>query len=83
MTYVQQIASSCVPLTIWWSRTDEVIRHSQLQSGLLVRDIRSTPTHSPLRVVTGAWRHTHPLRYDRKLPEMLAGLGLAGEPTLS
>jgi dipeptidyl aminopeptidase/acylaminoacyl peptidase len=82
LTYAHRIATSGVPLTIWWSSTDEIIRHSQLQSGLLVRDIRSTHAHSPLRVVTGAWRHTHPLRYDRKLPEMLAGLGLTAEPTL-
>jgi pimeloyl-ACP methyl ester carboxylesterase len=75
ITYTQQIADSNVRLALWWSRTDKVIRHSQLQSGLLADEVRSDG--GTLREVVGEWRHTHPLRYDRGLPEMLAEIGIS------
>lgn len=75
-TYVRTIATSQVPLQIWWSRNDRIIVHSNLHSGLLVKDIRKLSPEAPLLVRTGTWRHTHPLRWDRQLPTMLAGLGL-------
>jgi pimeloyl-ACP methyl ester carboxylesterase len=75
MTYSEQIADSKVPLALWWSRTDEVIRHSELQSGLLAAQIRRDG--GTLQEVVGAWRHTHPLRYDRELPAMLAEIGIS------
>jgi pimeloyl-ACP methyl ester carboxylesterase len=75
ITYSNQIAESKVPLALWWSRTDEVIRHSELQSGLLAARIRRDG--GTLQEVVGAWRHTHPLRYDRELPAMLAEIGIS------
>ena len=75
ITYTQQIADSKVPLALWWSRTDEVIRHSERQSGLLATRIRREG--GELEEVVGTWRHTHPLRYDRKLPAMLAEIGIS------
>jgi poly(3-hydroxybutyrate) depolymerase len=76
LTHVAQIAASGVPLQIWWSRTDRVIRQSRLQSGRLVAELRRLHPRARLTVVSGSWRHTHVLRYDRELPQMLAGLGL-------
>jgi dipeptidyl aminopeptidase/acylaminoacyl peptidase len=76
LTYARQIAASGVPLQIWWSRTDRVIRQSRLQSGRLVADLRRLHPRARLTVINGRWRHTHPLRYDRELPQMLARLGL-------
>lgn len=75
-TYVKAIAGSGVPLQVWWSRSDKIIVHSPLHSGLLIRRIRELNPEAPLDVHTGTWRHTHPLRWDRQLPTMLAGLGL-------
>src|SRR3954471_42381 len=75
ITYSEQIAESKVPLALWWSRTDEVIRHSDRQSGLLADEVRDDG--GPLQEVVGAWRHTHPLRYDRELPAMLAEIGIS------
>jgi pimeloyl-ACP methyl ester carboxylesterase len=77
ITYAAQIADSGVPLQIWWSRADRVIRQSRLQSGRLVAELRALHPRARLTVVSGRWRHTHVLRYDRDLPRMLAGLGLA------
>lgn len=76
LTLVRTIARCNVPLQIWWSRTDQIIKHSKLHSGLLITRIRELNPHAPLVVHTGTWRHTHPLRWDRRLPTMLAGLGL-------
>jgi dipeptidyl aminopeptidase/acylaminoacyl peptidase len=76
LSYTTQIAESGVRLELWWSTEDKVILDSRLQSGLLADRIREVPEHAPLHEVVGTWRHTHPLRYDRELPEMLADVGL-------
>jgi len=76
ITYAADIASSGVPLQIWWTRTDRIVVHSQLQSGLLVTRIRKLNPDAPLTQVVGNWNHTEALRADRSLPAMLVGLGL-------
>lgn len=76
LTEVRTIATCGVELQIWWSRKDQIIRHSNLHSGLLIHRIRQLNPHAPLTVRTGTWRHTYPLRWDRELPTMLAGLHL-------
>ena len=76
ITYAAAIASSGVPLQIWWTRTDRIVVHSQLQSGLLVKRIRALDPGAPLTEVVGNWNHTEALRADRSLPAMLVGLGL-------
>lgn len=76
LTYARAIADSDVPLQIWWSHADKVIVHPELHSGKLAKLIRQINPGAPLTVHTGAWVHTHVLRYDRQLPEMLVGLGL-------
>ncbi len=78
ITYAAAIAASGVPLQIWWTRTDQIVVHSELQSGLLVQRLRQLGTAAGLHVVVGDWRHTAVLRADRSLPAMLAGLGLLG-----
>jgi poly(3-hydroxybutyrate) depolymerase len=76
LTYARAIASSGVPLQIWWTRADRVVVQSRLQSGLLVKRIRKLNPHAPLTEVVGAWRHTAVMRADSALPTMLAGLEL-------
>lgn len=76
LTYARAIATSGVRLQIWWSHADKVIVHPELHSGKLAKLIRQINPNAPDTVHTGSWVHTHVLRYDRKLPEMLAGLGL-------
>jgi dipeptidyl aminopeptidase/acylaminoacyl peptidase len=76
ITYAAAIAASGVPLQIWWTRTDRIVVHSELQSGRLVTRLRHLDPRAPLRVVVGDWRHTAVMRAERSLPAMLAGLGL-------
>jgi pimeloyl-ACP methyl ester carboxylesterase len=75
-TYARAIATAGVRLQIWWSHADKIIVHPELHSGKLAKLIRQINPNAPLTVHTGSWVHTHVLRYDRQLPEMLAGLGL-------
>ena len=73
---VRALAFSGVPLELWWTRTDRIVTHSALQSGLLVQRIRQLNPSAPLTVTVGTWRHTAVMRAGSRLPEMLAGLGL-------
>jgi len=79
LTYARAIASSGVPLQIWWTRTDRVVVQSALQSGLLVQRIRELNPAATLTEVVGSWRHTAVMRAGLSLPAMLAGLGLLAE----
>ncbi len=79
LTYARAIASSGVPLQIWWTRTDRVVVQSALQSGLLIQRIRELNPAAPLTEVVGSWRHTAVMRAGLSLPAMLAGLGLLAE----
>jgi poly(3-hydroxybutyrate) depolymerase len=78
ITYTTAIATSGVPLQIWWTRTDRIVVHSELQSGLLVTRLRHLDPRAPLQVVVGDWRHTAVMRAGRSLPAMLVALGLLG-----
>jgi poly(3-hydroxybutyrate) depolymerase len=82
LDYARAIASSGVPLQIWWSRTDRVVIQSPLQSGLLVKRIRKLNPGAPLTDVVGTWRHTAVMRAPLSLPTMLAGLGLVPQRDL-
>ena len=82
LSYVSALASSGVPLQIWWSRTDRVITQSALHSGLLAARIEDANPAAPLTVVSGEWRHTSVMWADAALPQMLAGLGLLPDTTL-
>ena len=76
LDYARAIASSGVPLQIWWTRTDRVVTDSPMHSGLLATRIRQLNPGAPLTEVVGAWRHTAAMRADSSLPTMLVGLGL-------
>jgi pimeloyl-ACP methyl ester carboxylesterase len=76
LAHARQIAVSCVPLQVWWSRTDRIVLDSRLQSGRLVEEIRRLNPQAPIDEYVGAWPHTRALRARYDLPVMLAGLGL-------
>ena len=74
ITYARTIAFSCVPLELWWSPQDRIVRHQPRQTGRLFATIRRLNPSAPLDGFTGGWRHSAEMR--TRLPLALARLGL-------
>jgi dipeptidyl aminopeptidase/acylaminoacyl peptidase len=76
LSYARTIAESCVPVQIWWSRTDDVVLEPSRQSGRMVNALRAMNPHAPVDEFVGSWAHTEVMHHETDLPKMLAGLGL-------
>ena len=76
LTHAAELASSCVPLQIWWSRTDHVVVDSSKQSGALFARLRGLSSHAPVSAYVGSWEHTKVFTPGRLLPFALAKFGL-------
>jgi pimeloyl-ACP methyl ester carboxylesterase len=76
ITYARTIAGSCLPVQIWWTRTDEIVLDPARQSGLMFRTLRRMNPQAPIDEYVGDWNHTDAMRHETDLPKMLAGLGL-------
>jgi pimeloyl-ACP methyl ester carboxylesterase len=68
IAYARKIADSGVPLQIWWSRTDRIVRNQQQQSGLLYRRILHWNRAAPVVQMVGAWDHSDDFRAVTQLP---------------
>ncbi len=77
LAFAHELASSGVPLQIWWSRADEVVTQQWTQSGRLARRIRSLNPRAPLTEHVGSWGHSSEMR-GRALVRALEALGLLG-----
>jgi poly(3-hydroxybutyrate) depolymerase len=78
--YAEQIATAGVPLQIWWSTRDRVIRGQAQGAGLLFRRIKAINEFAPVVQVKGMWRHTVEMESNRRLPGALAHFGLQWNP---
>jgi pimeloyl-ACP methyl ester carboxylesterase len=76
ITYASAIAGSCVPVQIWWTRTDRIVLDPADQSGRMFRVLRRLNPRAPIDEYVGRWDHTEAMRHETDLPKMLAGLGL-------
>lgn len=76
ITYARSIAASCVPVQIWWSRTDKIVLDPARQSGRMAAALRHMNPSAPIDEYVGNWDHTDAMRHETDLPKMLAGLGL-------
>ena len=76
LSYARAIATSCVPLQIWWSRTDRVVVDSSQQSGALFHRVRKLNHRAPVTGYIGSWAHTLAFMPGRLLPVALAKFGL-------
>lgn len=74
--WARQIARSHVPLQIWWSQKDRVVRGQAHQSGALYRAIKRMNPAAPVVQVVGDWSHSAEFKAARRLPIALARLGL-------
>ncbi len=76
LSYASTLAASCIPLQIWWSRTDKIVLDPERQSGRLYRTLKRLNPNAPIDEYVGDWAHTDAMRPETDLPKMLAGLGL-------
>jgi len=75
-TYARSIASSCVPLQLWWSVKDRVVPDQRHQSEALYRRILKLKPGAPVTAFIGAWNHSAEMRANSRLPAALAAFGL-------
>jgi pimeloyl-ACP methyl ester carboxylesterase len=75
-TYVRRIARSGVPLELWWSLRDQVIRDQADQTGRLYEELEQDDPEAPVVAFVGTWRHAGEVGADYRLPYALARIGL-------
>lgn len=68
LTYARTLAGSCLPLQLWWSDADRIVRGQQQQSGRLFREIRRLNPRSPTQAFVGMWRHSAEMHASSLLP---------------
>jgi pimeloyl-ACP methyl ester carboxylesterase len=76
ITHARAIARSCVPLQIWWSSADLIVRDSNRQSGHLLELVQRLNPRAPAEGFVGTWIHTASFRSTSRLPFALARFGL-------
>lgn len=74
--YVRRIAFSGVPLQIWWSIDDQVIRYQAEQAGRFYTAVLDVNPRAPITPYVGRWKHTAEGIADTQLPHALARIGL-------
>ena len=77
IAFARDLAFSCVPIQLWWSSADLIVRHQEeRQSGRLFRAIRRLNPEAPVEAFTGLWIHSDEMRASSRLPLALATFGL-------
>ncbi|HET8606441.1 MAG TPA: hypothetical protein VFL66_05360 [Gaiellaceae bacterium] len=79
ITYARAIARSCVPLQLWWSGKDKIVRDQQRQTERLYDAIRRLNPDAPVQAFDGYWRHSAEMHATARLPVALARFGLLPE----
>jgi hypothetical protein len=74
MSYVHELASSGVPLDIWWSRKDKIVVNQYKESGALYRAIMRANPKAPVEQFVGTWAHSHEMSPLARLPLALVDL---------
>jgi hypothetical protein len=63
-----------VPLQVWWSTADRIVRDQQLQSGRFFWTVKRLNPVAPIEGYVGLWIHSAEMK--AKLPYALARFGL-------
>jgi len=79
ITYVRRIATSHVPLELWWSTKDEIVLDQARQSKRFFDVVRQLNPKAPIAAYQGYWRHSAEMRSTARLPLALANLCLLPE----
>lgn len=72
MTYARELASSCVPLQLWWSVSDQIVVDQQEQSGKLFWQLRRLNPKANVEAFVGFWIHSAEMRARTGLPLALS-----------
>jgi pimeloyl-ACP methyl ester carboxylesterase len=76
MTYARRIATSCVPLQLWWSVKDRIVVDQKQQTGAFYRELVRLNPGAPVSAFVGTWRHSAEMHANARLPAALAAFGL-------
>ena len=76
LAYARVLATDGVPLSIWWSTHDEVVRDQRMESGLLYHEIEQINPRAPVSEYVGSWAHSAEMRPLAQLPLALVELGI-------
>lgn len=80
ITYARRLASSCMPIQLWWSTADRIVLQQGLQSGRLYRELRHLNPLAPVQAFVGYWKHSYEMRSTTRLPVALQAFGLLPPP---
>ena len=72
----RRIAASRVPLQLWWSTRDRIVRDQEHQSRALLDELRRLDPCTPVTAFVGRWAHSREMRASALLPIMLSRFGL-------
>jgi hypothetical protein len=76
LDFAAAIAHSGVPLQLWWSVSDLIVRDQAANSGALYERIKAIDPSAPVTKVIGFWMHSEEMKADSKLAVALQKLGL-------
>jgi pimeloyl-ACP methyl ester carboxylesterase len=80
IAYARKIAFSGVPMQMWWSTKDQIVKdQQQYESGELYRRIKALNPKAPVKPVVGTWAHSAEMTAMTRLPEALRTMGLLPE----
>ncbi len=79
LSYANAIASSCVPLQLWWSVADQIVVDQARQSAKLFWELRRLNRGAPVEAFVGSWIHSREMQARTRLPLALATFGLLNE----
>lgn len=79
LSQARRIAFSRVPLQVWWSTRDRIVRDQKHQSEALFDELRRLNPCAPLSAYTGRWSHSKEMRASALLPIALSRFGLLPE----
>jgi pimeloyl-ACP methyl ester carboxylesterase len=76
LSQAKAIATSGVPLQIWWSTKDKIVVDQAHQSKRLFQALRTLNPCAPVSAYEGQWKHSSEMRASALLPVALAGFDL-------
>jgi pimeloyl-ACP methyl ester carboxylesterase len=80
LSHVAALAHAGVPLQIWWTPKDAVVRDPRAQSPRLLAALRRLGPAAGVDGIEGDWAHSQEFRSTALLPEALARFGLLSRP---